>query len=784
MTAIALVVTIVQVETHDARRPTRDCAERHRGEHTSLVMSELARGVGAAGISRARGRIRLVLLTAVIGAIYFVAGKLGLQFAVVHASATAVWPPTGIALAVALVFGPRVAPGVFLGAFLVNATTAVPLGAALTIAGGNTIEALLGAFLVNRYAGGRRAFDHPPNIFRFVAFGALAATTASATIGVLSLCLSGSAPWTAFGAVWLTWWFGDAMGALLFTPFLLAWNAGERVKWTRAKVLEAATLLACLLVAAALMSGFLLRFRLGNAPLGFATIPFLLWAAFRFSPREAFSAAFLLFAINLAGVLAGHGQFARASPSSSLMLLQGFSGFATIMTLFVSAVVAERTRADRSLRELNRNLEQRVAQRTTELRMSQGELDRFFTLSLDLLCIAGTDGYFKRVNPVFQNTLGYTDEELLATPFVELVHPDDVAATLVELSKLAAGEPTIYFENRYRTKAGDYKWLAWSSQPAPDGTLYGIARDVTDRRRAEHAIAESERRYREIFDRSLALVSTHTIDGTILSINPAGAAALGYAPAELVGTSLIDLIPDPLRAGARNALHSLPATGTGEGLITLRSRSGDERTFMYRHSWVAEAEARSPYVLAHAVDITERLRAEEVLEHQAMHDPLTGCANRTLFFDHLHGAIARAQRARASGEGACIVGLLYLDLDGFKPVNDRFGHAAGDFVLRETAARMRARIREEDTAARLGGDEFCIIVDKLHSAEEAKKLAESLLAAIHEPHVWEGYEIRISGSVGIALYPRHGELAEALLGRADEAMYAAKTDGRNRVHIA
>lgn len=750
----------------------------------AIAMSELAREVSAADIPNDRGRVRFILLTAAVAAIYFVAGKLGLQLAVVNASATAVWPPTGIALAAALVFGPRVAPGVFLGAFLTNATTAVPLAAALGIAGGNTIEALLGAFLVNRYAGGRRAFDHPPNVFRFVAFGALVATTTSATIGVLTLCLSGSAPWPAFGSVWLTWWFGDAMGALLFTPFLLAWNAGERVVWTRAKVLEAAVVLAFLLFAAALMSGFLLRSSLGDAPLGFATVPFLLWIAFRFSPREAFGASFLLFAFNLAGVLAGHGQFIRSSPNTSLVLLQGFSGFVTIMTLFVSAVAAERIRADRNLHELNRELEWRVEQRTTELLRSQQELDRLFALSLDMLGIASTDGYFKRVSPVFQSTLGYTDEEFLATPFIELIHPDDVPATLLEVSKLAAGAPTIYFENRYRTKAGDYKLLAWSCQPAPDGTLYAIGRDVTDRRRAEQAVAESERRYREIFDRSLAMVSTHDVEGTILSINPAGAAILGYAPAELVGTSLIDLVPEPLRARASTALQALPKTGTGEGLVTLRSRSGEERTFMYRHSWEAEAEARAPYILAHAVDITERLRAEQVLAHQALHDPLTGCANRTLFFDHLHGAIARAQRAGARGDDPCIVGLLYLDLDGFKPVNDRFGHAAGDFVLRETAARIRARIREVDTTARLGGDEFCIVADRLRGAEDARKLAESLLAAIREPLVWEGEEIRIGGSFGIALYPQHGELADVLLGRADEAMYAAKTEGRNRVRIA
>lgn len=747
-------------------------------------MSELAHRVGAADISKNRARIRFLLQTVSVAAIYFVAGKLGLQFAVIHASASAVWPPTGIALAAALIIGPRVAPGVFIGAFLTNATTAIPVAAALSIAGGNTIEALVGAFLVHRFAGGRRAFDHPPNVFRFVAFAALVATATSATIGVLSLCVHGAASWDAFGSVWMTWWFGDAMGALLFTPFLLAWNAGERVVWTRAKVLEATALLISLLVVAAVMSGFLLQTRFRNMPLGFATLPFLLWAAFRFSPREAFCASFLLFAFNLGGTLSGHGQFASSSPNTSLILLQGFSGLATIMTLFVSAVVAERTRAHRSLRELNVELERRVEQRTGQLARSQQELDRFFTLSLDMLCIASTDGYFKRLSPVFQSTLGYTEEELMVTPFIELVHPQDLPATQLELGKLAAGAATIDFENRLRAKSGDYKVIAWSCQPAPDGTLYAVGRDVGDRRRAEQSIAESERRYREIFDRSLALISTHTVDGTLLSINPAGAAALGYTQAALIGTSLVDLVPERLRAEATIALAALADTGTGEGFITLCSRSGEERTFLYRHSWVVEGESRAPYVLVHAVDMTERLRAEEVLEHQALHDPLTGCANRTLFFDQLRAAIARAQRAKALGDPARIVGLLYLDLDGFKAVNDRFGHAAGDFVLRETAARIRARIREEDTAARLGGDEFCIVVDKLHGVEDATKLAESLLTAIQKPLFWEGEEIRTGGSFGIALCPQHGEVPEVLLGRADQAMYAAKTEGRNRVRIA
>lgn len=427
-------------------------------------------------------------LTLAVAATYFVAGKLGLRLAIVNSSATAVWPPTGIALAAVIFFGGRAGLGVFIGALATNLANAAAVPVAIGIAAGNTIEALLGGLLTQHFARGRRALEHPAGVFHFVLGGALLATMTSATIGVLTLCISQSAPWQAFGSIWLTWWIGDAMGALLFAPFLLAWNAGDRVAWTSAKIAEGIALSACLMTAGLLMAGYLFETRLGNAPFGFVTVPCLLWAAFRFSSREAFLGAFMLFAINLAGTLAGHGQFARQSANESLLLLQGFSGFVTLMTLFVAAVVTERTRAERSLRQINSELEQRVALRTAELRTSKQELDHFFTLSLDMLCIASTDGYFKRLSPAFESILGYTLDEMLMTPFIDFVHPDDVSATMSEVMKLAHGVPTIHFENRYRTKSGDYKWLAWTSQPAPDGTLYATARDITPQKRAEEEL--------------------------------------------------------------------------------------------------------------------------------------------------------------------------------------------------------------------------------------------------------------------------------------------------------
>src|SRR5437762_11371007 len=148
---------------------------------------------------------RLVALTGV----YFAAGKLGLSLAFVHASATAVWPPTGIALAALLLFGTRVWPGVLIGAFLVNVTTAGSAVSSAGIAIGNTLEALLAAYLVNRYAGGRYAFEGLRNVVRFAILAALVSPVVSATFGVTSLCATGYAEWADFGPIWLTWWLGD-----------------------------------------------------------------------------------------------------------------------------------------------------------------------------------------------------------------------------------------------------------------------------------------------------------------------------------------------------------------------------------------------------------------------------------------------------------------------------------------------------------------------------------------------------------------------------------------------
>ncbi|HSA94120.1 MAG TPA: MASE1 domain-containing protein [Terriglobales bacterium] len=286
-----------------------------------------------------------LLAIGILAVVYFVVGKLGLRLAFVHPSASAVWPPSGIALAAVLMFGSRVWPGIMLGALLVNLTTAGSLATSLGIAVGNTLEAVVGAHLVNEFAGGRQAFQRAQDKFKFAILAGMVSTTVAATFGVTSLALGGFAPWNHYGSIWLTWWLGDAVGIVVVTPLVILWATRNHERWTVMRGVEAAALAVCLLLVSHLVfAGNILAPK--RYPLEYLCLPFLVWAAYRFSPREAATAILLLATVASVGTLRGSGPFARATPNESLLLLQSFLGIVTVMTLAFAAALAERRRAE------------------------------------------------------------------------------------------------------------------------------------------------------------------------------------------------------------------------------------------------------------------------------------------------------------------------------------------------------------------------------------------------------------------------------------------------------
>jgi len=182
----------------------------------------------------------------------------------------------------------------------------------------------------------------------------------------------------------------------------------------------------------------------------------------------------------------------------------------------------------------------------TKRKQAEEERDRFFTLSIDMLCIAGFDGYFKRLNPAWERTLGFTVEELTAEPFLHFVHPDDREATMAETQKVVSGSDAIFFENRYRCQDGSYKWLVWMATPYVDQQLiYATARDITEHKQAEAALRESEARYKHLVEHANDIIYRVDAQGHFTFCNPTAISLLGYSPEELIGRSYLDLIrPD------------------------------------------------------------------------------------------------------------------------------------------------------------------------------------------------------------------------------------------------
>src|SRR5437870_5885638 len=289
-------------------------------------------------------------LIGILAIIYFIVGKLGLMLASLHASASPVWPSAGIALAAMLLFGYRVWPAIFVGAFLVNVTAAGNVGTSVAIATGNTLEALAAAWLVNRFAGGRNVFERPQGVFKF-ALAAAISTVISPAFGVTSLALAGFDNWTNYGAIWLTWWLGDATGDLVFTPLVLLWTGASKRRWNKKEAAEVGTLLLLLVLLSSIVFGGWLEISSRNYPIAFICGPVVIWMAFRFTQRETATGIFILSAIAVWGTLRGFGPFVGETENQSLLALQSWTAVLAITAMALAAGMAERRRAEAALRE-------------------------------------------------------------------------------------------------------------------------------------------------------------------------------------------------------------------------------------------------------------------------------------------------------------------------------------------------------------------------------------------------------------------------------------------------
>jgi len=408
---------------------------------------------------------------AALATVYFAVAKLGFVAAVAHGVVSSAWPPSGVALAALLLWGPRYWPGITIGAFLVNASSGVPLAGAAGLGVGNTLEAVAGVLLLRRVAGFEPSLARLRDVLALALLAAPLATTLSATVGVTSLWLSGAVASTSLGALWLVWWSGDAIGVLVVAPVLLTWMTSPRLRETFGRAIEALTLLLILVALTTVL--FLTPFSYV-----YAVFPFVSWAALRFGPRGAATATLVVCSLAVWYTLNGLGPFVASTPTHNLALLQTFMGLLAVTALVLAALMTERNVAAQALAE------------------SEAHYRVLFERHPNPLWVYDLEtAAFLAVNEAAVQHYGYSRQEFLGMRLEAIRPQEDVERLRDYRSTLEAGLVEAG-EWRHRKKDGTIidvditrHTLTFAGRPA----ALAIARDITQRKSLEAQLLQAQK---------------------------------------------------------------------------------------------------------------------------------------------------------------------------------------------------------------------------------------------------------------------------------------------------
>ncbi len=397
--------------------------------------------------------------------------------------------------------------------------------------------------------------------------------------------------------------------------------------------------------------------------------------------------------------------------------------------------------------------------------------------SRDLILIGRVDDN-EWISPSVEEILGYTPEEFLSHPGSELVHPDDRAAVEGAKPFIAAGKE-VGGRVRVRHRDGSYRWLDTRVRPLadPDGGFSGRSlsswRDVSREVEALEELRQSEQRYRLLVDHVTDGVILER-DGAIVWASPNLYGMLGWDPTQWVGLRILDIVRPEIRPELERALE-LNASAVSQTLrFDLPAADGEMHWLEFKTRPFIDAEGNRDGTALSVRLIDAEVEAERQLHYRARHDQLTGLLNRNEILERLD-AIGGDGR-RAGSESA----VLFCDLDGFKEVNDNCGHAVGDLVLREVAARVRGSVREDDLVARIGGDELLVVLHHLHGVDEALSIADDIRQAACRPIGGPSGPLVVTMSIGVTMVEK-GDTADDVVARADQAMYRVKQAGRDGV---
>jgi len=424
---------------------------------------------------------RIVLLNLALALVYFVLARMGLEFAYVQEMATLIWMPTGLSLAAVLLGGYRLLPGVALGAFLTPLASPVPLWVCFATSAGNTLEAFLGALFLTRFTDFQISFPRIRDVRNFLLWAALLSTTASATVGVSTLCTAGIVAWEQFPAVWLIWWLGDAVGNMLVAPLILVWSRLPR--WQLDNWLEFALVLALTsLVTLAVFGGWIPSPRVEPYPLAFLVFPLLIWGALRFEQYGCTAANFVVAALAAWMTLVGKGPFAAFGLQERIAMLSVFMMLTIVPAQLLAASMSERRHAEKALQQAYDQIHQIID-------------------NAPGVAIQGYDheGRVLFWNRASERLYGFTEQQALGRRLGEFLLSEEDAREFDEMVQrtLQTGQAASLREWETRTASGTPRYILSSLFPVrlEGGQTWIICMDVdiTERKRLESELFRVQR---------------------------------------------------------------------------------------------------------------------------------------------------------------------------------------------------------------------------------------------------------------------------------------------------
>lgn len=379
------------------------------------------------------------------------------------------------------------------------------------------------------------------------------------------------------------------------------------------------------------------------------------------------------------------------------------------------------------------------------------------------------DGRIVYHNQAALDISGYPPHLYLNASIDQIIHPEDAPRIMDYHIKRIAGEPiSPFIEGKFVRYSGEIRWMQVNSSPVEwqgSSAVVSFISDITDRKLAEA-------KFTAAFQSAGSIITISDMNSeTFESVNDAFSLLTGFMPSEVIGKSAVDL-----GLLTKETVESIKVRLADKGLvkdleIELKCKNGQVKHCLYSGKEITFGEVRS--LVSVAVDISERKKQQQAIERLALTDSLTGLANRRCFNQRFDEYIKIARRESKT------LALLLIDLDKFKPVNDHYGHQVGDEVLLQVAERLQQQRREVDIIARLGGDEFAIVLAFPENLQCLATIAQDVITRLNTPMNVGELEVQIGASIGIACFPNDDICQDALLKKADDALYESKRRGRN-----